>query len=188
MAACAGCGSFSVTSDAATSETEPPPATGGPIDPQVACAIDSVDPDNRPDQPPPPPNEVVVLADRDGVMLCVGPVLVAGDVIDSAVATPDVVGDWRIDLVFTEDGIDQFNDAAALCGSPPDDASLCPTMRLAIVDGATVITAPTIQSAEFERDQVAVSGNFDQAEAELLATRFQTGGLAIRPVLLELGP
>ena len=45
----------------------------------------------------------------------------------------------------------------------------CPARQLGIVVDRTVISAPSINAPEFERDQISISGGFTQAEAEALA-------------------
>ena len=175
------------TSTAPTTSVQSLAPTESPVDPEVACADAELDSGSGPTATP-PPDEVVVLLARDGARLCLGPVLVAGEIIESAIAKPVPGIGWGIDLVFTVDGIDRFNAAAGRCAPSTNDPSVCPTMRLALVDGDRVVTSPTVQAASFERDQVVISGDYDEAEAKLLADRFQGGGLVIRPVLLDLGP
>lgn len=95
-----------------------------------------------------------------------GPAEVDGAVVESAAASEDGMGNWMISLVLTTDGIAAFNETARTCF---DAAPTCPTRQLAIVVDRTVISAPSINAPEFERDQISISGGFTQAEAEALA-------------------
>jgi hypothetical protein len=89
------------------------------------------------------------------------------DVIEDAEAVVDrTTGEWRVDLVFTESGIDAFNDVAAIC-SQFDPA--CPVGQVALLVDGEVVTAPTITQPSYERDQIVVSGAFSKDEAEDLA-------------------
>jgi preprotein translocase subunit SecD len=84
-------------------------------------------------------------------------------------------GQWVINPVFRvgPGGIDRFNDAAARCYAKDQT---CPTGQLAIVVDDTVVSAPSIQQATFERDQIQISGNFDEASATALAERLNAAG------------
>jgi preprotein translocase subunit SecD len=79
-------------------------------------------------------------------------------------------GSWVIGPVFREgpDGIDRFNAAAAECFAK---TAVCPTGQLAIVIDGEVISAPSINEARFERDQIQISGTFDEASATALAAQ-----------------
>ncbi len=109
-----------------------------------------------------------------------GPTLLTGDSLETArSAIPS--GQWVVNPVFKEgaDGIDKFNAAAGQCNSK---ASTCPTGQLAIVLDARVISAPSINEATFQRDQIQISGNFTESTAHDLSTVLKYGAL---PVALE---
>ena len=109
-----------------------------------------------------------------------GPVMLTGDSLETArSALPS--GEWVVNPVFKggADGIDKFNLAAQACNSKSQS---CPTGQLAIVLDARVISAPGIQQASFERDQIQISGSFDERGASDLATVLKYGAL---PVELE---
>lgn len=95
-----------------------------------------------------------------------GPVEADGDVVESAAAAQDGLEQWTISLVLTSDGIATFNETVGACF---EGTSTCPTRQLAIVVDRTVISAPSINAPEFERDQISISGGFTQAEAQALA-------------------
>jgi len=129
----------------------------------------------------------VVLAERDedGVIVSrflLGPTELTGDTLSGASAGLDQSGiAWQVNPVFKagEDGIDQFNRVAAECVA---GAETCPTTQLAIVLDSEVISAPAIQQPTFERDQIVISGDFDESSAKNLALVLEYGAL---PVELE---
>lgn len=88
--------------------------------------------------------------------------------------------------VFTLDGIEQFNAAAASCSTTRPDLEVCPLSRLAIVDGYSVVSSPTINADSFERDQVIITANFTEMEARDLATSLVADGIVLRPVMADL--
>ena len=90
-------------------------------------------------------------------------------------------GQWSVGLEMKggADGIDQFNAIAAQC-FPPSDT--CPTGQLAIVLDSIVQSAPTIQTASFDKDDIQISGSFTESEAKDLALALDYGSL---PVNLE---
>ncbi len=132
----------------------------------------------------------VVLADDEGNRYCLGPVLLTGDALESADVGLDNFSTWLVSPVFKEgaDGIDRFNEAASKCfvGSAAFDANVCPQTsdngRLAIVLDRKVISAPSINAASFQRDQITISGSFTEASARDLALVLNYGAL---PVELE---
>ena len=97
-----------------------------------------------------------------------GPSGLGSDSVESAAAVEGGAGNWMISLVLTTDGISSFN---ALAGDCFEGAPICPTRQLAIVVDNTVLSAPSINAPEFERDAISISGDFTQAEAEALAAR-----------------
>jgi hypothetical protein len=96
----------------------------------------------------------------------VGPVLADGSSLESAHASL-AMGHWVVNPIFRAgpDGIDRFNGAAAPCAAR--DAT-CPMGQLAIVTGGEVVSAPAVHRADFERDQIQISGDFDEAAATAL--------------------
>ncbi|MGI9614237.1 MAG: SecDF P1 head subdomain-containing protein [Acidimicrobiales bacterium] len=139
-------------------------------------------------EPTPPPDDVVVLLDRSGLLLCLGPALVNSTIIESAIVNISPSGEWTVWPVFTVEGIEQFNAAAASCSTTDPDSEICPSNRLAIVDGYIVVSSPTVNAANFKRDQIVISGNFTESEARELAASLMEDGITLRPVLADLGP
>lgn len=83
--------------------------------------------------------------------------------MEEAEATLDPSQQLSVYLVFTGEGIDRFNQVAQLCFSATE--GICPTGLPAILVDGAVVTAPSIQSPSFLRDQIQISGNFSQDEA-----------------------
>jgi preprotein translocase subunit SecD len=107
-----------------------------------------------------------------------GPVLLTGDSLETARSALPSTGQWVVNPVFKDgaNGIDKFNAAAAQCNSK---ASTCPTGQLAIVLDARVISAPSINEATFQRDQIQISGNFTERTAKDLSTVLKYGALPV---------
>jgi preprotein translocase subunit SecD len=128
------------------------------------------------------PQDYVLLTDDRGVLYCLGPTLLTGESIESALATPLSFGEWEVRPTFRAgpQGIDLFNQAAALCFA--GDPNTCPTRQLAIVLDGEVIVAPTINAPTFLREQITITGGFSQNEAQDVATVLRYGAL---PVELE---
>jgi preprotein translocase subunit SecD len=107
-----------------------------------------------------------------------GPVAVSGTALESASAGINPKGQWEIRPVFKSgaDGIDKFNAAAATCN--PASAT-CPTGQIAVVLDNEVLTAPTIQVANFQRNQITISGTYTEREAKDIATALRYGALPV---------
>lgn len=131
------------------------------------------------------PTQTVVLPQCQGDQLIavyqLGPTLLTGDSLEGANAQLGQGGQWVVNPSFRAgaDGIDKFNQAAAQCNAK---GTSCPTGQLAIVLDGRVVSAPTIQQASFTRDQIQISGSFDEGSARDLATVLKYGAL---PVELE---
>lgn len=125
------------------------------------------------------------VADRaePPIVSCVGPALLDHAAVESSSVRFDPNIGFVIDLVFFAgaDGIDAFNEAANECflTSP-----VCPTGQLAIVADDRVVSAPMIQAPVFARDQILLSGDFDEQAANDIATAFSQSG-SFRPVLVS---
>jgi preprotein translocase subunit SecD len=122
---------------------------------------------------PVPPDGAATLPEVDEageVVACheVGPTVggLSNASLEDAQATLDPGGSWVVNPVFTEDGIDTFNEIAARCFDP---SRVCPAGQLAIVVDGIVLSAPTVQQAEFERDLIQISGGFTESRARALA-------------------
>jgi preprotein translocase subunit SecD len=126
----------------------------------------------------------VVLDDQNGTRLCLGPTLLTGEALETAGVDIGPTGEWIVNPVFKNgaDGIDAFNEAALLCWVSNPDPTVCPSARLAIVLDHRVVASPTINAPTFSRDEIQISGAFDEDEAKDLAAVLRFGAL---PVELE---
>jgi preprotein translocase subunit SecD len=165
-----------------TDSPVPPDVTSDPTAPSIPediCETGVPQDQNLPDQ-----TVTLPQCDRETnellAIYTLGPVMLTGDSLETArSALPS--GEWVVNPVFKggADGIDKFNVAAQACNS---QSQLCPTGQLAIVLDGRVISAPGIQQPSFERDQIQISGEFDERTARDLATVLKYGAL---PVELE---
>ena len=133
--------------------------------------------DDLADQP------VVLEYKEDGEVIetmQLGPSAATGRIVETASAELDAAGTWSISLVIRGgDSIDSFNAIALECFSR---TATCPSGRLAIVLDSEVVSAPAIQQASFDREEIQITGDFTQGEAKDLALVLRYGSL---PVTLE---
>ncbi len=129
------------------------------------------------------PDRFVVLADETGNRYCLSPTRFTGEVVESAQAViAGAVGNqWQVSLTLKggNAGINQWNQVAAECFNRLGD---CVSGRLAIVLDGQVVSAPTIQTPNFDRQNISITGNFTDAEANNLGLVLRYGSL---PVELE---
>jgi preprotein translocase subunit SecD len=123
----------------------------------------------------------VVLTDLDGQRLCLGPSQLTGDALETADVALQGLNQWTVNPVFRTGatGIDGFNEVAQVCFGR---TAACPSGRLAIVLDHEVISAPVIQAASFDRNNINISGSFEEEGARNLALVLRYGAL---PVELE---
>lgn len=154
-----------------------------------ACGIPGVTPDDEDEA-----DAYVVLADTNGNRLCLGPTLLTGEVVETAdVALGFGGAGWEVNPTFRPgaQGIDQFNEVADLCFNAdpdvcPDTGALDGRGRLAVVLDHSVISAPSINAQRFDRDQIVISGDFEEEEARLLAESLRFGALPLELVAQEI--
>jgi preprotein translocase subunit SecD len=135
-------------------------------------------------------DQEVTLADSEGLVYELGPTftsggkILGGEAVEDATAALNGQGEWVVNPVFKDgaDGIGLFNAAAGSCfrGEP-----ICPAQQggrgqLAIVLDGEVITAPSINEATFARDQIQISGSFEERSAEAVAAALRYGELPVR--------
>lgn len=138
------------------------------------------------------PEGQVTLAGEDGTIYTLGPVQLTGTAVEGATAGLSGT-EWTVSPVLKggEDGIDKFNEIASTCYNATAD--VCPGLGsddqgtprglLGIVLDDVVLSAPSINVPSFSRDQIQISGSFDQDSAEALAVALRFGSLPI-----ELAP
>ena len=134
------------------------------------------------------PEGEVTLAGEDGTVYTLGPIALTGTSVEGATAGLSQGGKWTVNPSFKagEDGIDKFNAVAATCFAADPT---CPALSadgkglLGIILDDVVLSAPSINVASFDRDQIQISGSFDKKSAESLAVALRFGSLPI-----ELAP
>ncbi len=167
-------------------DLSPLPAEQGTLDPNQmaileACAIPDVTADDDDVA-----ENYVVLADDVGNRYCLGPTLLTGEVVETADVGLAFTGTgWQVNPVFKpgDDGINQFNDVAAECFN--GNAEVCPSTRLAVVLDHNVISAPSINAPQFARNQIVISGDFEEEEARRLAEALRFGALPLELIPQE---
>jgi preprotein translocase subunit SecD len=174
-----------VQAQVADPDVEPPaPPEEEEVTPTQRAAVDACFGEGATLTPPEQDRaeDYVLLADENGTLFCLGPTLLTGEAVETAIATPVALGEWQVNPTFRTgpEGIDAFNRAAQICYL--GDGEICPTRQLAIVLDGEVIVAPVIQAPSFQRDQIQITGGFTQAEAQDVATVLRYGAL---PVELE---
>jgi hypothetical protein len=87
------------------------------------------------------------------------------DIIESAGVELDG-GYWEVQLVMTGDGIVRFN---ALANECLGKTTTCPTGRIAFVADGVVVSTATVIKADYERDEVMITGRFDAEAAKDIA-------------------
>lgn len=116
-------------------------------------------------------DQPIVAEGRDGELLYqLGPAEVTGEVVDDAQAR-FAAGQWAVDVDFTGEGSDQWDEMAARYVG----------QQVAIVLDGVVQSAPTIQTAQFE-GSAQITGDFSEGDAKDLALVLRFGAL---PVELE---
>ncbi len=135
------------------------------------------------------PEGDVTLAGEDGTIYRLGPVALTGTAVEGATAGLQGV-DWTVNPVFKggADGIDKFNEIAATCYNATEgvcpglgsDEQGTPRGLLGIVLDDEVLSAPSINVPSFSRDQIVISGQFDETSARALAAAL-SGGAANVP-------
>lgn len=118
----------------------------------------------------------IVVRGTDGQTYQLGPRVLGDDGIEVAAATQGQPGQWTVNPVFREgsEGIDAFNGVAAECfQGRPTCPALSDTGRglLAMVVDGVAVMVPSISAESFERDQIQISGDFDEVTARALAAK-----------------
>jgi preprotein translocase subunit SecD len=124
------------------------------------------------------PTQTEVLPQRTGGYCQVGPSQGTGEVFDSDATARILEGSWgvTVSLRSGSKGEDVWNNIAQQCYS---GAPTCPSKRLAIELDSQIISAPTVQTPQFN-GQVQITGAFSQGEASNLARVLKSGSLPVR--------
>ncbi|HEY4607429.1 MAG TPA: protein translocase subunit SecD, partial [Acidimicrobiia bacterium] len=136
--------------------------------------------------------EGLVLPGEPGEDLILGPAVVTGDQVESAVSLFDSQGSgrWSVSINFLPDGERAWVDltAEAACAQPETN----PQRRVAIVLDNTVLSSPGV-SASVQCDVgitgggTLITGNFDEESAGELALLIRAGALPVPVEIIERG-
>lgn len=109
--------------------------------------------------------------------LLLGRTMLTGASLEDADASFDGF-EWAVLPTFKAgaEGIDLFNNAAGECFTR---SLACPSQQLGIVLDGEIISAPTVQTAAFDRSAVRISGSFTQEDAENTALSLRFGALPL---------
>jgi preprotein translocase subunit SecD len=124
------------------------------------------------------PSKQAILEGRDGLVYFTGPSQADGQVFANDAAAQINNGSWvvAVGLRGGASGEDKWNLLAAQCFQK---AATCPTGQIAIVLDGVVISAPVVQTANFN-GSVQISGDFKEAEAKDLAKILEFGAVPVR--------
>lgn len=122
-----------------------------------------------------PPDMSGFVRARGGGLCKVGPAGGSGAVFSDAQSTQIVGSGWGVTATLRTgpSGQDLWNALATQCFNA---TATCPTRQLAIELDGEVISAPTVQQAEFT-DSVQITGSFTEAEADNLANVLNGGAI-----------
>ena len=135
------------------------------------------------------PEDVAVFQGPSGPYL-LAPTKLTGAGIQSAEAQLQGIATWVVALSMKPgaEGIDKFNELALLCyragentgrADDAEDRQECQSGQLGIVLDGNVESAPTVESPQFERDEINISGAFTDREARELALVLRYGALPV---------
>jgi preprotein translocase subunit SecD len=124
------------------------------------------------------PTKQAVLEGRDGRVYFAGPSQADGQVFANNASAQINNGSWvvAVGLRSGSSGEGKWNALAAQCFQK---AATCPTGQIAIVLDGVVISAPVVQTANFN-GSVQISGDFKEAEAKDLAKILEFGAVPVR--------
>lgn len=140
----------------------------------TSTAVPGTDPDTGLE-----PGQTVLPGRKDGLIYLLGPAEATGEVFSND-ATVQVEGGSFSVLANLRDGVAgevPWNTLAKKCYDGGDE---CPTKAIAIVLDGEVISAPQVQTPNFNNGTVSITGNFTRAEAEELAKILQFGAVPVQ--------
>ena len=124
------------------------------------------------------PGQDILPAAKGNMIYLVGPVAANGEVFEKE-ATADIAqGGWAVSVNLRggADGEDLWNALAKKCF---DGGTECPTKQVAIILDGQVISAPVVQTPDFN-GSVQITGDFTEKEARDLAKILQFGAVPVR--------
>lgn len=125
------------------------------------------------------PGQTVLPGRKDGLLYLLGPAEATGEVFSNDASVQVEGGSFSV-LANLRDGVAgevPWNTLAKKCYDGGDE---CPTKAIAIVLDGEVISAPQVQTPNFNNGSVSITGNFSRAEAEELAKILQFGAVPVQ--------
>lgn len=126
-----------------------------------------------------PPGQTVLPGRKDGLLYLVGPVEATGEVFSNDASVQVEGGSFSVvaNLRNGEFGENLWNALARKCY---DGGEECPTKSIAIVLDGEVISAPQVQTPNFNNGSVSITGDFTRPEAEELQKILQFGAVPVK--------
>ena len=171
-----GTANTSTTVAASTTSTVP---AGTPTTTVPGGATTTTVAGTSPTLPDVPPDQSGYVKARGGSFCKVGPAGGTGEVFQSDATARILSGSgWGVTVSLRggSTGADVWNVLASECFNA---TAACPTRQLAIELDGEVISAPTVQQANFT-DSVQITGQFKESEARNLARVLNSGSLPVR--------
>jgi preprotein translocase subunit SecD len=170
-----------VTSSATTEPGTTEPGTTVPASATTVAGATTTTVDGAPSTTTPvisDPTQQQVLPLRGGGQCLVGPAGGTGAVFENDAIADIIGGGWgvRVGLRNGAEGADVWNQLAAQCASA---SASCPSRQLAIELDGEIISAPTVENANFSNG-VQITGSFSESEAKDLANVLRSGSLPVR--------
>jgi preprotein translocase subunit SecD len=125
------------------------------------------------------PGQTVLPGRKDGLIYLLGPAEATGEVFSNDASVQVEGGSFSV-LANLRDGAAgevPWNTLAKKCY---DGGEECPTKSIAIVLDGEVISAPQVQTPNFNDGSVSITGSFTRAEAEELAKILQFGAVPVQ--------
>lgn len=124
------------------------------------------------------PDQQAILEGSDGLVYFTGPAGATGEVFENDATAEIVNGAWVVNVSLRSGaaGEGQWNALADQCFSR---SVTCPTGQIAIVLDGVVISAPVVQTNNFQ-GSVQISGDFTESEARDLAKILEFGAVPVQ--------
>jgi preprotein translocase subunit SecD len=124
------------------------------------------------------PDQQAILEGSDGLIYFTGPAGATGEVFENDAAAEIVNGAWVVNVSLRDGaaGEGQWNALADQCFSR---SVTCPTGQIAIVLDGVVISAPVVETNNFQ-GSVQISGDFSESEARDLAKILEFGAVPVQ--------
>ncbi len=165
-----------------TSTTLAPPAGGvgssrGPAATTTTVPVDTTAP--APEDNGLKPGQTILPGRKDGMIYLLGPAEATGEVFSNDPSVQVEGGSFSV-LANLRNGIAGEVPWNALARKCYDGGEECPTKSIAIVLDGEVISAPQVQTPNFDNGTVSITGNFTRPEAEELAKILQFGAVPVQ--------